>query len=81
MEVLLHGLPVVRTLGSAYNVLITDMSDTMDIAYKNTSGEAKEVLIPNLNIHECMKTVFQTMVLISGIFYNRYSLSITSINY
>ena len=40
----IQWMPVIRTsLGIAYNVLITGMSDTMDIAYKNTLGSRKYV--------------------------------------
>ena len=37
VKLLVQWMPVITTsLGIAYNVLITSMSDTMDIAYKNT---------------------------------------------
>ena len=50
-------MPVMRTwLGIAYNVLITAMSDTMDIAYKNTLGRRKYIRIPTYIMYVYMRT-------------------------
>ena len=51
-----------------HHVLITGMSDTMDIAYKNTLGSRKYVCITYI-LHVCVyENRFQTMVLISSMF-------------
>ena len=59
-------MPVIRTLlGIAYNVLISGMSDTMDIAYKYTLGCRKYVRITYIHYVCEYENHFQTMVLIS----------------
>ena len=58
---IIQWVSVIRTsLGIAYNVLITGMSDTMDIAYKNTLGSRKYVRITYLH-YLCiyMRTIFR----------------------
>ena len=46
-------MPVLRTsLGIAYNVLISGMSYTMDIAYKNTLGSRKYVRITYIRVSQ-----------------------------
>ena len=66
---LLQWMPVIRTsLGIAYNVLITGMSDTMDIAYKNTLGSRKYLHIIYIHYVFVYENRFQTMVLISSMF-------------
>ena len=60
-------MPIIRTsLGIVYNVLITGMSDTMDIAYKNTLGSRKYVRITYIHYVCVYENRFQTMVLISS---------------
>ena len=59
-------MPVIRTsFGIAYNVLITGMSDTMDIAYKNTLGSRNYVRITYIHYVCVYENRFQTIVLIS----------------
>ena len=62
-------MPVIRTsLSIAYNVLITGMSDTMDIAYKNTLGSRKYVRIAYIQYVGVYENHFQTMVVVSSMF-------------
>ena len=69
-------MPVIRTsLGIAYDVLITGMSDTMDIAYMNTLGSRKYVHIAYISYVCVYENSFQTSILITSCFYKRYSLS------
>ena len=65
MTQLIQWMPVIRTsLGIAYNVLITGMSDTMDIAYKNTVGSRKYVHITYIHMYVYMRTVFRRWLLL-----------------
>ena len=69
IKLLIQWMPVIRTsLGIAYDVLITGMSDTMDIAYKNTLGSRKYVLITYIHYVCVYENRFQKMFLISGVF-------------
>ena len=66
-------MPVIRTSsGIAYNVLITGIKYIVDAGYKNTLGNSNigsynwYVLITGINNIVDTRTVFQMMVLISG---------------
>ena len=75
-EELRYSVSVIRTsLGIAYNVLITGISDRMDIAYKNTLGSRKYVRITYIHCVCVMRTVFRRWFLYPVCFYERYSLS------
>ena len=62
-------MPVIRTsLGIAYSVLIAGISDTMNMAYKNTLGSIKYVCIAYI-LYVCVyENRFQTMALKSSMF-------------
>ena len=68
-------MPVIRTWsGTAYNVLITGIKYIVDAGYKNTLVSSnigsynRYVLITGINNTVNTRTVFQIMVLISGMF-------------
>ena len=68
-------MPVIRTSsGTACNVLITGIKYIVDAGYKNTLGSSnigsynRYVLITDINNTVDTSTVFQMMILISGMF-------------
>ena len=72
---MLQWMPVIRTSsGTAYNVLITGIRYIVDAGYKNTLGSSnigsynRYVLITGIHNTVNTRTVFQIMVLISGMF-------------
>ena len=65
----IQWMPVIRTSsGTAYNVLITGIKYIVDPEYKNTFWRSNIGFKTGINNTVDSKTVFQMMVLISGMF-------------
>ena len=80
-------MPVMRTSsGTAYNVLISDLKYIVDARYKNTIGSSnigsynRYVLITGINKSVDTRTVFQMIVLTTGMKYTSIYVTVFQYN-